>query len=209
MVFGLVVSPTLASGDPGMEATLPKAAYRPGDVDGRFMVGLESGLFDVSRQFVTERDASVSRESGSTTLALSVGGTPSVVFGYGLHQDWLITGTLSASRRTVEDEDQQETTTDVWVSPAISYLFGQGPVRPFVGVQGRVAIRSGGLEHLGGGGGTHAGLRLEAGPRLSLEPRLDAAAFWSDNHYDYGTLQGDIQATTVYTAAALRVAAWF
>jgi hypothetical protein len=134
---------------------------------------------------------------------------PSLVFGYGLHRDWLVSGTLSADRRTAEAENHEETRTEARISPAISYLFGQGAVRPFVGVQGTFSVRKDDLEHLGVGGGAHAGIRWEAFERVSLEPILRASAFWSENHYDYGTLQGDAEATTVAASAALRVAAYF
>jgi hypothetical protein len=208
-VVSLVVTPSLVSGVSVAQDAVPQPAYRPGDIERRFLVGLESGVLNVSSDFVADRTMNGSSERGSTHLALDLGGIPSLVFGYGLHRDWLLSGTLSAARRTVEAGNQEESTTQARVSPAISYLIGQGAVRPFVGVQGTFSVRKDDLEHLGVGGGAHAGIRWEAVERIALEPTLRASAFWSENHYDYGTLQGDVDATEVAASAALRVAAYF
>jgi hypothetical protein len=187
------------------------APRSPGDVKGRFLVGAQTGLLHASRSS-TDDDAvglGDGRTSG-TSFGVSAGGTvPYLVVGYGLGHDWLLSGSFSARRATSRYGEERQTSTELEASPELTYLFGDGPVRPYAGAHGTMLTASGDVEHLGLGGGAHGGLRFEVTEHLSLEPLLFAGYHWRKSHYAFGVATLDSETRSVVGSGALRLGGWF
>ncbi len=181
-----------------------------GAVGGRLPVGLETEVFNVGTSSSTARQNGTELETTSNSANLTLGGVPpALVVGYGLDDAWLLSGALSFSRWSAESSVEDTTETSVSVSPALSFLFDGGAVRPFVGAHGSMLSGSGYAERFSAGGGAHGGLRVQVADNLSLDPMLRAGYLWFDSRYPEEALSNHVQSHVVHGSLAARLSGWF
>jgi hypothetical protein len=204
MIAGLLTSQLRAAETPS------NGERAAGDIDGRLLLGVQTRVAQASASTGTEDNGTTTTERNANTMELSVGATPlSVVLGYGLHRDWLLSASFAARRSSFDIEEETQNDTDLTAEAAVSYLLGQGVVRPYVGAQAHVLTASGRqVDSFGVGGGAHAGVRIELADALSLEPHLAAGYSRTSAHYGIDSLQVDLDGQSVLGSFGLRFAGW-
>lgn len=187
----------------------PTASRAPGAIGGRALVGLESSLLAAANDWSLTRGQEGDVTSDNHVLGLTLGvGFPSVVFGYGLTDDWLLSGDLLVQKEQRDTPIAQESTS-VRATPAVTYLLGAGHLRPFAGVQGYFGRQTGYVDSNSLGGGIHGGFRFELGERISMEPLARVNYVWSHDEFDTAALFGDSESHHLQGQVAARLAGWF